>query len=99
VPDPELSGLPTCDDFGASDVAGGQVLATTHDDLYAVSVSGQLVCVDDGTGVTEMQRRGVDSATYVPPLEGTPLPARTGPAPSISDDQKVLQGTPLPANH
>jgi hypothetical protein len=101
VSDSELADVPGCETFSGTDVSGGQVLPTTHDDLYAVSVGDQLICVDSGTGVIEMQRRGVDSQVIVTPLQGTPLPARTGPATTSTDDDDtvVISGTPLPANH
>ena len=98
VPDAELADLPGCDAYASGDARGGEVLPTEHDDLYAVSVGGTLLCADSGTGVNEMQRRGVDAQTSTP-IEGTPLPARSGPAPTEDDDTVVLQGTPLPANH
>ena len=99
VSDSELADLPGCDAYESADATGGQVLPTAHDDLYAVSVGGELLCVDSGAGVTEMERRGADSQTYTP-LEGTPLPARSGPAPTEGDDDTVvISGTPLPANH
>jgi hypothetical protein len=98
VSDTELADLPGCDAYDGADALGGQVLETVHDDLYAVSVHGELLCADSGAGVNEMQRRGVSAETFTP-LEGTPLPARTGPAPTDDDDTVVIGGTPLPANH
>jgi hypothetical protein len=98
VSDSELADLPGCDVYDGNDVSGGQVLPTLHDDLYAVSVGGELLCADSGAGVTEMQRRGLTGETYTI-LQGTPLPARSGPAPTDDDDTVVISGTPLPANH
>jgi hypothetical protein len=97
VTDEELADLPGCDAYTGIDAAGGEVLPTDHDDLYAVSVNNQLLCADSGVGVTEMQRRGI-GATDITPVGGTPLPARSdAPTGSSSDDGTVLQGTPLPA--
>ena len=99
VADPELADLPGCDDLDAGDVAGGEVLPTVHDDLYAVSVKGHLLCVDDGTGVIAVQRRGITFVDSVEPLSGTPLPARTGAVLIPDSDGTIASGTPLPANH
>ncbi len=105
VGDSELADLPSCDSFRAGDVRGGEVLGTNHDDLYAVSVKGHLVCADDATGVHALERRGLttEEADDFGPLEGTPLPARQTTSPPVtppgSDSSSDPAGTPLPANH
>ena len=100
VSDEELADLPGCEDFAAADVRGGEVLGTTHPDLYAVSVGGQLVCADDGAGVNSLASRGLTSADGFGPLEGTPLPANTGADPTDpTNSGQDPGGTPLPANY
>lgn len=97
VTDEELADLPGCDAYTGIDAAGGEVLPTDHDDLFAVSVNDQLLCADSSAGVVDMQRR-VLGATDVAPVGGTPLPSRAdAPTGASSDDGTVLQGTPLPA--
>jgi hypothetical protein len=79
----EIVGLPGCDVVGSAGVDGGAVLSTVYDGLYAVEVSGSLVCVDDNTGLSALG--------MIDPLQGTPLPARSGATTSNPE------GTPLPA--
>jgi hypothetical protein len=98
VSDPELDGLPSCDGFEADDVRGGEVLVTEHDDLYAVSVGGALVCCDSGQGVNELQRRGLDAmeAADYQPLEGTPLPARATTTTTKTTTTTTTSGETVP---
>ncbi len=97
VSEEQVATLPGCDTVASGAISSGAaVLPTVFEDLFAISVAGALVCVDDVTGVTGMGLAlpGVDEerqADEPPPVEGTPLPARTANPPP--------EGTPLPARH
>jgi hypothetical protein len=98
VSDAELRDVPSCQPGYVIDPADALVLPTEHDDLYVVTEGRQLVCADDGAGVTAlglkvMRRRDLDH-----PGSDEPPELRTNDHESADSNGVVVDGTPLPAN-